>query len=97
MPFGDVRDMVPGWWDVVEILLVAWLLYRLLLFLAGTRALQILLGTLILVVVYIGAGYLHFNMITTLLGLIFTYGAFAALVAAAKSLCNGRFISSSSS
>lgn len=84
MPFEQIRFLVPGWpgvlWDVVEILLVAYVLYRLLLFLAGTRALQILVGTLVLVIIYVGAGFLRFNMIETLLGIIFTYGAFAAIV-----------------
>lgn len=80
MPIEQIRFLAPGPWDIVEILIVAYVVYRLLLFLAGTRALQILLGTLILAVIYTGAGFLRFNMITTLLGVVFTYGAFAAIV-----------------
>jgi diadenylate cyclase len=72
--------LVPDLRDLIEILLVALVFYRLLLFLAGTRALQILLGLLLLVLVYFLAVLFKLNMITTLMGLIFTYGAFAAVV-----------------
>ena len=54
--------LVPTWRDVVQILLVALVIYRGLRFLVGTKALQIVLG------------------LALLLGLVFTYGAFAALV-----------------
>ena len=61
-------------------MIVAYVLYRALLFLAGTRALQLLIGLFVLGLVYFGALVLKFNMITSLLGVIFTYGAFAAIV-----------------
>jgi diadenylate cyclase len=80
MGVSQLRFLVPGWRDVIEILIVAALIYRLLLFLAGTRALQILLGLVVLGVVYVTALVLKFHVITTLLGLVFTYGAFAAIV-----------------
>ncbi|HEY2825164.1 MAG TPA: diadenylate cyclase CdaA [Gemmatimonadales bacterium] len=80
METGAFHFLVPGWRDVIEILIVAVLIYRLLLFLAGTRALQILLGLVVLGVVYVTALVLKFHVITTLLGLVFTYGAFAAIV-----------------
>jgi len=80
MPFEHLRFLIPGWYDVLEILIVAYVLYRLLLFLAGTRALQILVGITALGLVYVGALVLKMNVITTLLGVVFTYGAFAAIV-----------------
>jgi diadenylate cyclase len=80
MPFEQFRFLIPDWYDVLEILIVAWVIYRLLLFLAGTRALQILVGITALVLVYFAALVLKMNVITTLLGVIFTYGAFAAIV-----------------
>ena len=80
MPFEQLRFLIPGFWDVVEILIVAYVLYRLLMFLAGTRSLQILMGLVVLGLVYFAALLLRFNMIATLLGLVFTYGAFAAVV-----------------
>lgn len=72
--------LLPGWLDVVEILLVAYVIYRLLLFVVGTRAMQILFGVVFLALVYVAAFLLKLNLITYLLGLAFTYGAFAAVV-----------------
>ena len=71
---------IPQWRDVLEILIVAYVIYRLLRFLVGTRALQILLGLLVLAVIYLAALLLKLSMITYLLGVVFTYGAFAALI-----------------
>jgi diadenylate cyclase len=77
---GDLSLFVPGWRDAIEILLVAWVVYRLLLFLGGTRALQIMLGVVLLATVYLAAFALNLSMITYLLGVVFTYGVFAAIV-----------------
>jgi diadenylate cyclase len=80
MDLERFRFLIPGFTDLVEILIVAYVIYRVLLFLAGTRALQILVGLVVLSLVYFVALVLKFNMITTLLGVVFTYGAFAAAV-----------------
>ncbi len=80
MSFDQLQYLVPDVWDVVEILIVAYVIYRLLLFLAGTRALQILLGLLVVGLIYFAATLLRFGMITTLMGFVFAYGAFAAIV-----------------
>lgn len=76
----SLRFLAPGWRDIIEILIVAYLIYRALLFLVGTRALHILLGTVVLAAVYVAALLFKFGMIAHLLGLFFTYGAFALLV-----------------
>jgi diadenylate cyclase len=80
MQFEPLPFITPGFRDIVEILIVAFLIYRLLLFLAGTKALQILLGLIFLVLVYFVAVIFKLDMITALLGFVFTYGAFAAVV-----------------
>lgn len=77
--FG-VGVITPGWRDAVEILIVAAVLYKVLKFLVGTRALQIVFGLLVLALIYVAAFVLRFGMITYLLGVLFTYGAFAAIV-----------------
>jgi len=41
-----------AWKDLAEILVVAWLVYRILLMYTGTRAFQVLLGFVFLVSVY---------------------------------------------
>lgn len=71
---------VPQWRDLLEILIVAFVIYRLLRFLVGTRALQIVFGLLVLAAIYLVALLLKLSMITYLLGFAVTYGAFAALV-----------------
>ena len=75
-----LRLLHPGWRDAVEIALVAYVLYRALLLIHGTRALQMLVGIGLLVVVYGVAWAAKLTMITYLLGLVFTYGVFAVLV-----------------
>ncbi len=80
MPLEQFRFLIPGLRDLIEILVVAYIIYRGLLFLAGTRALQILVGAILIVAVYFAAVILKFDMIVTVLGVLFTYGAFAAIV-----------------
>ena len=70
----------PGWRDVIQILVVAYVFYRLLLLIHGTRAVQMLVGIVVLVVVYGIAWAAKLTVLTYLLGLVFTYGVFAALV-----------------
>lgn len=70
----------PGWGDMVEILVVSVLFYRLLLLLQRTRAMQMLLGLLLLAGVYFLARLLEFTLIRTLMETLFQYGAIAALV-----------------
>ena len=73
--------LIPRFWpDVVEIALVAFVIYRFLLFLVGTRAMQIVVGVMILSVAYFGALLAKFTMISALLSYVFTFGAFAAVV-----------------
>ena len=77
----DPFDLIQfNWRDGVEVLLVAFLLYRLLRFLAGTRALQIVGGLLVLLAGWLVAALLKFTMVTYLLSALFTYGVFALAV-----------------
>lgn len=76
----QLQFLQPGWTDLVEILLVAFLLYRLLLVIQKTRAMQILLGLLLLGFTYGVARLLDLILVRTLLETVFQYGAIAALV-----------------
>ncbi len=81
MNFEAYRFLVPKLWpDTVEILLVAFVIYRFLLFLVGTRAIQIVVGLVILSLAYFAALFAKFTMISYLLGLIFAFAPFAAVV-----------------
>jgi diadenylate cyclase len=74
------RFLWPGWTDLIEILVVAVLTYRILLLLQRTRAMQMILGVGLLGGVYVMARLLDFSLIRTLLETLFQYGAIAALV-----------------
>ncbi len=80
MPRVHFRGSCPsGGATRIEIAVVAYGMYRLLLLLHGTRAVQMLIGIVVLVLTYALAWIFKFTMITYLLGVLFTYGAFAAL------------------
>jgi diadenylate cyclase len=72
--------LAPSWRDVVEILLVTAIFYRLLILLAGTRAIQMLAGLVLLVAVYFVARILQLDLLRYLLENLFQFGAIAALV-----------------
>ena len=60
MPFDRLTFFLPGLRDILEILIVAFLFYRFLLFMAGTRAIQILFGSILLALAYLAAFVLQF-------------------------------------
>jgi diadenylate cyclase len=72
--------LTPGWTDLVEIAIVAVLLYRILVLLAGTRAIQMLLGMSSLVALYGLARLIHLQLIEYLLETFFRFGVIAALI-----------------
>lgn len=74
------RVLQVGWPDFIEIVLVGYLIYRVLILWAGTRAFQILFGLVLLVGVYALARFLQFDLIEYILSQAFTYGAFALIV-----------------
>ncbi|HEX6535363.1 MAG TPA: diadenylate cyclase CdaA [Gemmatimonadaceae bacterium] len=82
----QLRFLTFGWRDAIEIALVAYGIYRLLLLIHGTRAVQMLVGIVVLVLTYVLALLFKFTMITYILERLFTYGAFAALVIFAPEL-----------
>jgi diadenylate cyclase len=84
--FEQFRLLHPGWRDIVEVLIVSFAIYRVLLLIHRTRAMQVLVGLVVLAVAYGVAYLLHFGMIVYLLTLIFSYGAIALLVVFAPEL-----------
>jgi diadenylate cyclase len=83
---AQLRLLHPGWRDVVEILIVAYALYRVLRLFHGTRTLQIVTGLGMLLAIYAAAWLLKLEMITYVLGFVFQYGAIALLVVFAPEL-----------
>ena len=87
--WGHLQFLQPGWGDLFEILIVAVLFYRLLILIQRTRAMQMLLGALLLVGAYFVALILDFTLIRYLLETLFQYGAIAALVVFQPELRSG--------
>lgn len=79
-PLDELLLLRPGLKDLVQIVLVAAVLYRLLLLVQRTRAMQMLLGLLLVASVYLAAVVLGLDLIRYLLAQLFQYGAIAALV-----------------
>lgn len=84
--FEQFRVLHPGWRDALEILIASYAIYRVLLVLHRRRAMQILIGIVVLIVTYAVAKLLQLSMITYLMSQIFTYGALALLVVFAPEL-----------
>jgi len=82
----QLRLLHPGWRDVVEVAVVSFAIYRVLLIIHRTRAMQVLIGLIVLAVAYGIAYILQLGMIVYLLTLIFSYGAIAGLVVFAPEL-----------
>jgi diadenylate cyclase len=82
----ELRLLHPGWRDLLEVALVAYALYRVLLLFHGTRTLQIVSGVGVLLFVYAAAWILKLEMIIYVLSFVFQYGAIALLVVFAPEL-----------
>jgi diadenylate cyclase len=78
--FEQFRLLHPGWRDVLQVAIVGFAIYRVLLLVHRTRALQMLVGLLLLAVAYGVAYVLQLGMIIYLLTLVFSYGVIALLV-----------------
>ncbi len=72
--------LMPGVKDLVQIALVAVGAYYLLRILVRTRAIQMVVGVLVLVVLYIVAHIFDLVLIRYILEQVFKYGAFAVII-----------------
>jgi diadenylate cyclase len=84
--FEQLRLLHPGWRDVLEVALVSFAIYRVLLLVYRTRAMQVLAGIIVLAITYGIAYLLNLAMIVYLLTLVFSYGAIALLIVFAPEL-----------
>jgi diadenylate cyclase len=81
-----LRLLHPGWRDLLEVAVVSFAIYRVLLLIHRTRAMQVLIGLVVLALAFGVAYMLQLSMIVYLLKLIFSYGAIASLVVFAPEL-----------
>jgi len=82
----QLRLLHPGWRDALEIGVVSYAIYRVLVLIHRTRAMQVLVGIIVLAVAYGLAYVLQLGMIIYLLTLVLSYGAIALLVVFAPEL-----------
>jgi diadenylate cyclase len=69
-----------GWWDLLDILIVAFLVYQLLQFIRGTHAVQIALGGLVLVVLYWASVLFNLQTVNWLLRTFLPFLVFGIIV-----------------
>jgi uncharacterized protein (TIGR00159 family) len=69
-----------SWWDVLDILLVAFIIYELLLFIRGTHAVQMALGALVLVILYWTSRWADLETVNWLLRTFMPYVVFGIIV-----------------
>src|SRR5713101_2387858 len=69
-----------GWNNVLDVLIVAVFIYYVLLLIRGTRAVQLLIGVLVLVLIYFVATSLHLTLTTILLQALFAVALIALVV-----------------
>jgi diadenylate cyclase len=80
---GQIFRVLPqccGWNNVLDLLLVAVFIYYVLVLIRGTRAVQLLLGVLVLVVVYGIAVLLRLELTKLVLQALFAFGIIAIVV-----------------
>jgi len=75
-----VFSFLPGLLDLVQILIVATAFYYVLRFLARTRAIQMLVGLLVLAATYFVAALLNLELIVAILAQLFDFGVIAAII-----------------
>lgn len=76
----QLQFLRPGWTDLAEVLIVAYIVYRILVVLQKTRAMQIMLGVVLLAFLYGTARLFDLILIRTILEAALQYGAIAALI-----------------
>ena len=82
----QLRLLTLGWRDVLEVAIVSYAIYRVLLLLHRSRAVPVLIGIVVLLLTYAIAAVLKLTMIEYLLQLVYTYGAIALLIIFAPEL-----------
>ena len=63
----QLQLLIPAWGDILEILFVALLFFRILLLIHRTRAMQILMGLLVLASIYLFSQLLNLQLLEYLL------------------------------
>jgi len=77
---GPFAFLLPSVKDIIQIALVAVGFYYVLRLLARTRAIQMLIGVVLLTLVYLASRLLDLDLVVYIMEKLFQYGAIAALI-----------------
>jgi diadenylate cyclase len=77
---SSLGGVEPSWLDLIDIIIVAFLIYQLLQFIRGTHAVQMALGALVLVLLYWLSQLLHLETVNWLLRTFMPYLVFGIIV-----------------
>jgi diadenylate cyclase len=75
-----LRRPAVGWWDVLDVLIVAILIYEFLKLIKGTRAVQMAVGSLFIVTLFYVSQLAPLQTVNWLIRNLLVYVAFAAIV-----------------
>lgn len=75
-----LRRPAISWWDILDILVVAVVVYEALKLIRGTRAVQMALGSFLVIVLFFISGLLPLQTVNWLIRNMLVYVAFAAIV-----------------
>lgn len=74
------RPRAVSWWDLADILLVAFLVYEALKLIRGTRAMQMAIGLLLVLALLYASQFLPLQTVNWLIRNVLTYAVIAAIV-----------------
>ncbi len=77
---GFYRQFPLSWWDLVDVLVVAFVMYEGLKLIRGTRAVQMVVGSLFIVFLYFFSRWAPLQTVNWAIRNIFGYVVFAAIV-----------------
>ncbi len=66
--------------DIIDILLVSYVIYKLLMLVRGTRAIQLLKGIMVIVIAWLFSTYFELSTLQWLMSQAFTYGVLAIII-----------------
>lgn len=75
-----LRRPAISWWDILDILVVAVVVYEALKLIRGTRAVQMALGSFMVIVLFFLSGFVPLQTVNWLIRNMLVYVAFAAIV-----------------
>lgn len=75
--------------NLIDILIVSWLIYRFIKALAGTKVMSLVQGAILFVVIRFISGLLGFTTLTYLMNQVITYGVIAGVIIFAPEIRSG--------